>query len=280
MHDIAGVVILFFPDEDFINRARTYSGFVKRLYIIDNTDTPHYSFETRNDNIFYISNKENKGISKRLNQAAELALQEGFNWLLTMDQDSFFPEHMVSTYFNCIEQFPKKDDTAMFGVQFENEETGKSCQSEEVPHLITSGSVLNLSLFKTIGPFDEALFIDKVDHEYCFRARLKGFKIIMFNNIFLHHNLGKIKYGRSLKTLKITPRVVHSPIRMYYILRNYFYLKKKYRGQFVEEFRELKKELRLRIKNNFLYGNNRFQLLTYLLKGYSDYKKNKMGKIS
>jgi rhamnosyltransferase len=37
--------------------------------------------------------------------------------------------------------------------------------------LISSGCVISRAAFAKIGPFDEKLFIDHVDIEYCFRAR-------------------------------------------------------------------------------------------------------------
>jgi hypothetical protein len=63
------------------------------------------------------------------------------------------------------------------------------------------------------------------------------------------------------------------------MFRNYCYLRKKYQGQFEDIFNEMKAELKNRIKNNLLYGKHKFRLLKYLIKGYLDYKKLKMGKI-
>jgi rhamnosyltransferase len=281
MLDVAGVVILYFPDDNLTHRLNSYLNDVKHLYVIDNTDLVNENYRLfQHEKITYLSDGENKGISIRLNQAADLAIKAGFNWLLTMDQDSYFPENALSNYFDCMERYPHKNETAMFGVQSLTENIAvESCQPEEVNHLITSGSILNLSLFKSIGLFDEALFIDRVDHEYCLRARARNFKIVRFNNIFMHHKLGTIKWGRSLKNFRLTPRVVHSPVRMYYIVRNYFYLSEKYKGQFQNELEEMMKENWLRSKNNFLYGSKRFKLLRYLVKAYLDYKKGKMGKI-
>lgn len=282
---IAAAVILYHPDDTTQQRITSYVKFVNKLYVLDNTENNSNSFNLLKDvlnqaHVVYIHDNENKGISIRLNQAAYLAQQENCEWLLTMDQDSHFPDAMVPAYFNCIENYEYKSQTAMFGVQFSDKIAAKNiCTPEEVPHLITSGSVINLSPFQKIGNFDEALFIDKVDHEYCLRARLFNYKTVQFSNIFLSHNLGKVSFGRSLKNFKLTPRVLHSPIRMYYILRNYLYLRSKYKGLFQESFNEMKKEVFNRTKNNLLYGNNKSQLLKYLLKGYSDYKSGKMGKV-
>jgi rhamnosyltransferase len=283
MLNIAAVVILYHPDHNLPQRINTYLRYISKLYVFDNSESATLNFfdsaidETK---IIYKHDGENKGISIRLNEAASLAIEDKADWLLTMDQDSYFSGNSVPIYFECIKMYSAKDSVAMFGVQYINEQVkNDECTPKEVNHLITSGSIINLNLFKNIGPFDEALFIDKVDHEYCLRARLFRYKIIQFHNIYLHHSLGSIVYGRSVKNFKLTPRVIHSPLRMYYILRNYLYLSSKYKGKFEDSFSELKKELFIRIKNNFFYGKHRIKLLTYLAKGYRDYKAGKMGKI-
>lgn len=281
MLNIAGVVILYYPDKNLIDRVKSYLDHLTRLFVLDNSGTTADFLKPfiENKKVVYLHDGSNKGISVRLNQAATLALEEKFDWLLTMDQDSYFPEGSLQQYNDCIKSFVHKDSTAMFGVQFQNEhEKIFPCKPEEVSHLITSGSILNLNLFTKLGGFDEALFIDKVDHEYCLRAALNNFKIIQFQNLFIHHFLGEVVEGKSLKTFKSTRRTLHSPLRMYYIFRNYFYLRRKYRGQFTKIFSEMKNELFNRFKNNFIYGKNKTLLLKYVIKGYLDYKKGRMGK--
>ncbi len=281
MLKIAGVIILYHPDIKIFERINSYIGSLEKVYIIDNTEkVSSFSKDFLTEKMVYIHDGENKGIALRLNQAADLAIKGNFNWLLTMDQDSAFFPGFFPGYIYCIENYLDKDRTAMFGVQFQDKSLASTtCKAIECPHLITSGSIINLNLFSAIGRFDELLFIDKVDHEYCLRAHLHHFKIVQFENIFLNHTLGNVSYHRSLKSFEKTPRVLHSPIRMYYILRNYFYLRSKYNGQFKESFDEMKMELYNRIKNNFLYGENKLQLIKYLAKGYLDFKAGKLGKI-
>lgn len=282
----AAVVILYEPSEEVVANILSYAPFVSRLYIVDNTEKNSRSFFnserlSKIKHIHYIDDGENKGIAFRINEVARIALEEGFKWLLTMDQDSAFETGDVPRYFECINAYANCEKTAMFGVETEGALDKETiCESAEVTHLITSGSMLNLELFQTVGGFDEHLFIDKVDHDYCLQALTHQFKIVRFNSIHLRHHLGKLVYGRSLKNFQLTPRVIHSPLRMYYIFRNYLYLKKKYQHQFPENFREMREELVVRSKNNFLYGTTKVKLLKYLLKAYSDFKKNKMGKIS
>jgi len=280
---IGAVVILYHPDSGLKDRLLTYLPFVEKLLIFDNSENKDYrnlvSGLPSQEKIHYHSDHENKGISARLNQAAQIAINEQFDWLLTMDQDSSFANDNFQNFLTCLKNYTEKENVAVFGVQYLDPTTQSStCLALESSHLITSGSLVNLNSFRSIGNFDEALFIDQVDSEYCYRAIRKGYRIIQFNNIYLEHSLGKQSSYRSLKNLKKTKRSLHSPLRLYYMTRNYFYMRSKYQKDFPAEISELKKDLLNRIKNNFLYSPERFSVIKNVLSGIIDYKRNKMGK--
>ena len=280
---IAGIVILYYPDENVIQNIASYLNFVDKLYIIDNTETPSILIVDKLKSfskVIYIHDGENKGIAIRLNQISHLAIRNGFEWLLTMDQDSSFKSGVLNNYFNCIHSIKEQENVSMFGINHEETVNESNiCKPVKVNHLITSGSILNLRSVNLIGGFDENLFIDEVDFEYCLRSIEKGFDIIQFPNIFLTHNLGQTSYHRSFKSTKLTSRVLHSPVRLYYMTRNFLYIQSKYKETFSEEINLRKKILLNRIKNNILYNKNRFRIIKFIIKGFSDYKKNRMGKL-
>lgn len=283
MEKISGVVILFNPELKTIEYILSYLPHIDKLYVTDNSSNRSaISAEiTKLDKTVYLHDGENLGIAKRLNQACKLAIEDGFEWLLTLDQDSSFAPEDISAYVTCIKDLPKKQQIAVTGVTF-IEKTGSSinCNYKEVTGLITSGSIIHLNLFDQVGGFDEALFIDQVDFEYCFRAILKGFRIIQFENIFLNHSLGELSVHRSLKSFKNTKRSLHSPVRIYYMTRNYFYIRKIYKKDFKAEISAIKKDLLNRIKNNLLYNKKRKLILKFFILGLIDFKRNRMGKIS
>ncbi|MEP6466980.1 MAG: hypothetical protein ABJB05_11780, partial [Parafilimonas sp.] len=184
----------------------------------------------------------------------------------------------ISKYFDCIETFKEKN-VSMFGINYQQKTTEVNCNYAKVKFLITSGSVINLNLFQQVGDFDEKLFIDFVDTEYCFRSIQKGFKVIAFSNIYMHHNIGESIEKYSLKTLKKTSRFFHSSTRLYYMTRNFHYLNSKYKSEFSNELKVFKKDLLNRIKNKILYGSKRFTTLKTLYKAVKDFKNNSMGKL-
>lgn len=278
MVGLAAVVILYHPDQDLENRISSYLHQVEKLYLIDNTE-PANPLNLQVPKITQIADGKNLGISARLNQAAQLAINDGFSWLLMMDQDSSFEGENLSNYLDCLQNFPEKNAVAQFGPEFLHQPNQPGiCAAKITTQLITSGSILNLPAYQQIGPFDEALFIDQVDFEYCYRAVQHGFKNVQFLNVFMNHSLGAVSEYRSLKTAKKTSRSLHSPIRLYYMTRNYLYMRKKYAQAFPAELLQTKKDLLNRIKNNLLYGKSRFAVLKAISAGIFDFSRKKMGK--
>jgi rhamnosyltransferase len=278
---IAAVVILYNPEKNTIENILSYSSFVGAVYAIDNSEKPSQTFKeeiSKINNCFYLQDNENKGIAKRLNEACTMARIEGYEWLLTMDQDSNFSTGMFVKYLEKCKFF-YKEDVAIFAINYMPDILPISNKPIQVLSTITSGSIVNLSLHQKIGKYNEDLFIDLVDAEYCYRANALHFKIILFADIILNHRIGYIQYGRSLKNFKITPRILHNPIRMYYLVRNSFYMLYKFQNLPKPARQEIKKCLFL-LKNNILYHKNRLAVIKNILRGYWDYKHNRMGKFN
>ena len=280
---VAATVILFNPESTWLHNIMTYFTKVSHLYIYDNSENISAEineWSSKHPHVSYFHSGINEGISKRLNQASNQAIKDGFEWLLTMDQDSYFEEIEICKYLHCINETKDKHNIAQFGVDVDNnveDETANSANGIKVEHLITSGSIVNLSLVNEIGGFNEDLFIDEVDWDYCFRSICKGYLVIKFLDVSLQHKLGEVSYFLSLKTFRKTPRTLHNPLRLYYMVRNYFYVADMYHKEFVISAVYRKKTIINRIKNNLLYSNRRIETLYNIIMGYIDYKKNKKG---
>jgi rhamnosyltransferase len=57
---------------------------------------------------------------------------------------------------------------------------------------MTSGNLIHLTAHKIIGGFNEKLFIDYIDHEYCPRLHINGFSVIRANKAMLFHKVGDL----------------------------------------------------------------------------------------
>ncbi|WP_300599548.1 glycosyltransferase [Niabella sp.] len=276
----AAVVITYFPGNDFWGNIATYLNEMDRLYIFDNSE-PSYSFPqeiSQDPKIILIADGVNRGIATRLNAAVTRAADEDFDWLLTMDQDSRFDKEQLQQYISNIKHFEKLETVAMFGVETERAPQPPSTVFKPSRLLITSGSMVNLHLAGQIGGFDEQLFIDGVDHAYCFQAAKRGFETLCFTGIYLNHNLGTKHTVRSLKNLQKTSRTLHAPFRLYYMYRNFLYLSKIYGMDFPEAFALLKKDLYNRIKNHLFYGSEKRRVLKAILKARKDFRTGRMGR--
>jgi rhamnosyltransferase len=227
----------------------------------------------------YIHDGDNKGIAQRLNQVCKMAIKDGYEYILTMDQDSSFEQTVFKNYLQCFSCYPERENVSMFGVQYENSGwASRDCNPVDWTTLITSGSIVNLSLFEEIGGFDEHLFIDTVDFEYCFRSIQKGFRSILFKNVLLTHRLGieKLRHATGKKTnLSYS---LHSPVRLYYMLRNYMYLRTIYKKRFPGEMLQSRNAVFNRIKINLLHGSDRLSIVKFLLRAVIDVNRNHMGK--
>lgn len=272
---IAGVVILYHPDNDVIENINSYISDIDYLYIIDNTerrdDSNSINLNLLHSQKFkYVKFNENKGIAYALNFV--LANIKEFDMLLTMDQDSKFPPLMLEKYKYEVSLF-NDCNVIMFTLNYNgdgNKIKKASRLFSEVEKTITSGSILLVEAAKKVGGFDEKLFIDEVDHEFCFRSREKGYRIIKCNNVYLSHRLGTPIYNKMLGFGSTN----HSPVRKYYIVRNKIYVMKKYPA--------IRKEYLVFFVKAFIsmiiLEKNKMKKIKYILLGVKDAFCNKMGK--
>ncbi len=279
--NIAGVVILYHPDMEHLSaNIQTYVSGLKQLYVYDNSENKTPGIEEAltkiNPSIQYKFYNTNEGIAKRLNQAMDHAALNQYDYLLTMDQDSSFKVGDFEKYKTLI-QSSTYNNVAQFGVNCQPDFTQPKEQSEEALTLITSGSILNLSLTKNIGPFNEALFIDFVDAEFSYRVIQNGYLNLMFSNIVLNHSLGTLVEGRSLGNFKKSMRIIHTPIRVYYIVRNGLYLYFKAKGLTPTMKKDVIRCIKI-IKNDLIYNPQLFSVYKNVFTGIYAFIINRMGK--
>jgi hypothetical protein len=65
---------------------------------------------------------------------------------------------------------------------------------------------------------------------------------------------------------------------VYYMVRNHLYVSNKYKHRFKNDLLIRRKGLQVRIKNNLLYGKNKWKLIRSILQAVSDFKNKRMGK--
>jgi rhamnosyltransferase len=180
---------------------------------------------------------QNLGVAAALNRGAAWARANNFSWLVAFDQDSCPNEGFVSALWLTHLRQPEaavvgprilESDAAthpyrwvrrhpFWPVFFQRVE----CRGADLPAVtmvITSGSLLNLDAWSNAGGFDEGLFVDYVDVDYCLKIFRQDLAIAVSQGAGLRHYLGARQSGRVLgKDLRPTH---HAPFRHYYIARN------------------------------------------------------------
>lgn len=272
--NIAGVVILYNPEDDVINNIESYLEELDCLFVFDNTEFPNEKIVEKIKllpRVQYISFCDNMGIAFALNTVLKAA--SSYHFLLTMDQDSRFCPGMMTNYKKLIEEnYRDNTSIAMFSVYQE----GMKLESNEIQYVeraINSGSIVDISIASRLGGFDEKLFIDEVDNEFCYRAQLHGYKILCFPQIKMLHHLGDPISG-SLFGVKFKG-FNHNKLRKYYIARNKVYVIRKYprvTGYCCKELMKIFIKL-------LLVEPEKVNRFLYMCKGIKDALAGKMGKL-
>jgi rhamnosyltransferase len=216
---------------------------VDRVIFVDNgsgeeTVSALRAFQSvRSDSVDIISLEENQGIARALNIGMRKAGAYGFRWALTMDHDSVADDRMVDRLLAGWRKWPSQENVLICAPVFINRSTmapGGLIRYDgwkrvvlippepgailDPTVVITSGSLVQIELHERVGGFDEKLFIDYVDHDFCLRGRRMGLEIIVPADAYLYHSIGNPVSRRVLGRPRFS--LNHSPIRRYTIGRN------------------------------------------------------------
>lgn len=290
MNSVSAVIITYNVENDFKNRINKLRGKVNEIIVVDNgskAETISMLKELEKEiTIIYL--EKNKGIAYALNTGIKYSIEKGYDWILTLDHDSIVTDNMINNMLKCYESFEEelKEKVAMLvpvHVEEKEYENNNIINNEEVSSKsytevlteITSGALTKASIYKSVGLYDEKLFIDLVDHDYCLSLNKKGFKVIQVNSAILIHNLGE-SVKKSILGLKMIP-TNHSPLRRYYMSRNRHYIWEKYKEDFpgwvlTDKRRFITENLKI-----VLFEDNKIEKFKYIREGIRDYKNNIFG---
>lgn len=237
---IAAVVILYHPDVKTVENILSYANAVDKLYLYDNSETSNERLFAPLSNVasckYLFAGGINRGIGAAINEAAEIALKESIDWLFTFDQDSRADAEMVPKMRKYIESIDYRDCVGIVAPRIVSPIDTRPDDSyiQEEPYImyvstvIQSGALHNLSAFKKVGGYDERLFIDYVDFDYCVRCRLAGFVIAKIPGAAIYHQEDS---PFEVQEINGSKRFMgkYSPQRYYYQCRNMLYCKERYR---------------------------------------------------
>lgn len=280
MYKIGCVIVTYNPNELLKKVVSSCLNQVDNLIIVDNgsnikiEDILEDIYQEK-INILYL--KENKGIAKALNIGIDKCIDLKSEWILTLDQDSIVCEDMIEKMIKSYEIYENKDSIAMLVPEHIEESEFKNVKyndelnkTQEVLTEITSGSLVKSLIYKKYRKYNEQLFIDLVDHEYCLYLNSIGLKILKVGAAKLKHNLGNSKkYKLLFKDITATN---HDPIRRYYMSRNRMYVWEKYKLEFKQWVRKDKiKFINENIKI-LIFEDRKIEKFKMELKGIKEYR--------
>ena len=213
-------------------------------------------------NVKVLISKSNIGIAAALNKLMQWGSENGYGWMLSLDQDSVCAEDYVSS---MVHYFSVEKNIGIVAPVILDRNIGivghnPASEYAHVNTCITSGSFSRISAWEKIGGYDESMFIDSVDFEYCYRMRKFGYGVIQVKNVHLLHEIGKSEKRRFIAwTVDVKN---HSAFRKYYMARNNVYY-----------------PLKHRLWLHFLRGNVRNLQMTIIVLLYEDDKKKKIKSI-
>ena len=278
---LSAIIITYFPDlNDLKLNINSIINDVDKLIIWQNTPDlkldNEITFINETEKVIFLSKGVNIGIASALIEGIKWSLENGYTHLLTLDQDSYFDEGVLKNYKELINR--KLIDAGIFGINPNNWGQLLYKQKElfiEVSDAITSGSIFPLEIFITCGLFEDELFIDAVDYEFCFRIKsLNNLSTVVFPSIIMNHKVGeKVKICFGLYTNN------YSSFRTYYIIRNHLIIWKRYPRLFPNHYKYvlIKSHIILRIFKVIIAEKNKIKKIKAILIGIIHGLSNKKG---
>jgi rhamnosyltransferase len=230
--DICAVVITYHPPHGCADLLSELAAQTDRVLIVDNGSPPE-SLDALSDATLRIGAVvmrlgENLGIARALNVALDYAHQHNYRWLATFDQDSRMTQTMIADMCRTLTRYP---DPAAVGLitpthvdrklGFTVKNRGHEASGTEwriVASTMTSGNLVKVEAATGVGGFDDSLFIDYVDHDFCLRLRDGGYRVLEATQAVLLHSLGNLQRRRfGFLRVSVTN---HPALRRYYMSRN------------------------------------------------------------
>lgn len=266
-NECACVIVTYDPDSEILrSQLDALSSQVASIVIVDNGSKQSvYEFlhqtESERIGVKLISLGSNYGIAYAQNIGIREAIAQGKRYILLLDHDSIPAENVLQRLYTTAEDLRKKNvKLGALGARLVEPRTGKengfyllktgmwkrvrcnreSSQIIECDYLNSSGSFLPVEALEGVGYFDELLFIDHVDTDWCMRAKSKGFNFFGVCSAKIQHYMGESIVRFWCFGWRAMPR--RTPRRHYFIVRNSLWL---YRRSHVPLFWKLNNFLKL-----------------------------------
>lgn len=271
-------ITFYEPEQSSVDYVLLLSNLFDRVIIFDNSEVKNTDLDqlfSNKEKYIYINNGKNLGLSIAYNTMIRYSLDNKSQYLMLFDQDSCFNITKVKNFLNDIRKLDENQKTnvmiyAMRTYFFDSELKliDQNGEYENTQFAITSGSCINIPLLAQAKIFyDENIFIDHLDYDFCSRVIKQNYKIMLCNKYCVKQQLG----------YKVKNKICYSPIRFYYFTRDKLYLNKRNHTFPIYIYYNCKTIAYIIFKKILLNEDKKIIKFKYFIKGFKDYLKKKTG---
>jgi O-antigen/teichoic acid export membrane protein/GT2 family glycosyltransferase len=239
---IAAVVVTYRPEDELIRSLRYLNLSCDRIFIVDNSwpgENKVIDQIRQFDRVELTLNDKNLGIASALNVGVQQALAYGVDWIVTLDQDSCLDEEWFLAMGKAYEAVPDKTNLGLLApVHFDSNSGYVSRKLSKMDRIIerqtvvmTSGNLVPRATFEKVGGFDERLFIEYVDHDFCLKVKKRGLQTYIVPGAKMAHRLGDMRKHGIGGFFFFSHNYL--PVRRYYRARNRLILYKRHIGLWI-----------------------------------------------
>lgn len=277
------MVVTYHPKLELEKNLEAISSAVRRIFVIDNGSTTGLDIlnriETR-PKVTLLRLGYNLGIATALNRGVKLALDSGVDWVLTLDQDTFLRAESIGKMLEAYDIHPRKKQVGILAPFHYDRVSGyqsRYLRGLRGPYttrqiVMSSGSLIPRATFEKVPFYDDDLFIDLVDHDFCLKVRKAGLEVIIVKEAQMAHSLGNIK-RHSFGPISFFSYNYH-PERQYYRARNRVILYRRHFGNWVWQDQEFAVKDLIKV---ILVEENRWEKLKAIWQGTVDGILGRMG---
>lgn len=241
---IGSVVVLYFPSEVQVRNIERITSQSDFTVVVDNTPDCPPRYHNLSNYFHYIHLGKNYGIGYAQNIGISWLSEKGCKYCVQFDQDTWVPENYISDMYENFKFIKTNvDSTVKMVVPTFYDVNSKTVSkpivlssffAKHVPAegivrttiAISSGALVDISIYRDIGMLNQDLFVDLTDVEFCLRLHLAKYTIYTCTTVIIHHSVGKASRKKFLG-LSSKP-TNHSPLRRYYFARNMIWLVRTY----------------------------------------------------
>ncbi|KVD71662.1 rhamnosyltransferase, partial [Burkholderia sp. ABCPW 14] len=241
MTTLGALVILYYPTDEQLSGLEALARDSDALAVVDNTPQEYPLARERvralasRANVVWRHHGNRGGVAGAYNAGLSALFAQGIDAVALFDQDSTVPATFLAQMRDACARLgagafiagPRIYDAndrrflpelMTSGVTVHRVPVEGKTAPQRCAFLISSGSVISRAAYTELGRFDEALFIDHVDTEYCLRALARNVPLYVVPSLVLTHRIGARRRHR-VGPFELSA-MHHSWQRRYYGARN------------------------------------------------------------